>query len=208
MIDPVTNSLQPHLAPPISLRGTFPSPNIRSSISSLRLADERPSIIKKIFRVLFYPFISLYEWIFSRISLSTQEYAALEEIIVQFGRSYTDLVYDREEGEERLRSVVQKAEDLLDRIEKKWFPRVEGMLFLKGNLLKLLIRAHATLSNDDEFERTRDRLLEMGGEIDSDLERDLKYMQTFSGERYRFWGWLINKTTQFVAAWHLRNESS
>lgn len=157
---------------------------------------------------LFYPVIAVFNWIIGiwcsildRIALSTDELELFEELLEGAFWGGALYFYDLKTGKTTLQKVVHDCGKLYDKLTKKWFPNVEGILFMRISLLKIKMRAHAALDQKNETDACRKLIESLGFSVPETVETQNAILLTVSQTRYRRFlhtvNWCVKSCAKF-----------
>lgn len=171
---------------------TPPLPNSFSNVSTFTSCKIEQKESLSFFQWLFYPLITLFNWIISiwcraldRIALSTYELELFEELLEGAFWGGALYFYELDTGKKTLEKVIQDCGELYDKLTKKWFPNVEGILFMRISLLKIKMRAHASLDQKSEVENCKKLINSLGFTVPEPVELQTEILLTVSQSRYR-----------------------
>lgn len=126
-----------------------------------------------------------YNAIMERVAPSTKELEIFQELLEGAFRGAALLLYDRNEGLKIISGVAQKCHHLYGLLGKKWFPKIEGIHFLRINLMRIALRCHAALGHHTELDTCKKELSVLGGEISDHLEKQIHYFSYISKQEWK-----------------------
>ena len=149
----------------------LPQHHYRSTIVSAKEVKSQ-----SFFWTLLTPIIWFFEWLESKLTLTTEELEMFEDLLEGAFWGGAAFFYKREIGETRLREVVAACEELYKKLGKKWFPNIEGIFFMRGNLIKIKMRAYAALGEKDKVKTSLQELKDIGVEVADDVKLQTQYL--------------------------------
>ena len=160
------------------------------------LASSQESTIGNAFWMLVSPIVWILDWLGSKLTLTTEELEMFEKLLEGAFWGGAAFFYKREMGEARLREVVASCEELYAKLGKKWFPNVEGILFMRGNLIKIKMRAYAALGEEDKVKTSLQELKDIGIEVPNEVELQAQYLLAATQPKFRFVLGICNRLAQ------------
>ncbi len=157
-------------------KGSFPTRLHSSTLCSMKKAS-----CLSLIDWIFFPVTAVFNWILSRISLTTEELEVFEKLLESAFWGGGAFFYDRSIGEKRLREVVQSCDRLYESLSNKWFPNIEGILFLRVNLVKIKIRVHAALGEKGQVDYCRKLMSQLGEKLPEDIKDQVEYLTVVTG---------------------------
>lgn len=133
-----------------------------------------------------------FAWLRSKMILTTEEFEIFEELLEGAFWGGATLLYDVSKGEHKILEVGRQCDDLYRRLSLKWFPNVEGILFLRQNLLKIRMRIDATFGDQKKVEKVQKEFRDIGGEMPETMEIQIKILSLLSRRVVRFFIRILN----------------
>lgn len=163
-----------------------------SSLSSL----QKPCVFLDFFRWLFNSLLSLWNEVICKISLSTDELELFEELLEGAFWGGAVYFYDQNTGIKQLEKVIDDCTCLYKKLSDKWFPDIEGILFMRMSLLKIKMRALAALGQKEKANECVELVKTLGYSLPEEVEAQTEMLLMASQPKYQKFLWAINKITQ------------
>lgn|GEM_PF-2714030 len=135
---------------------------------------------------VFSPIMNALDAIFYRVSPSLKEYELFEEILEGSFQGAAFYLYDQKVGEEQVREVLAKCEELYTKLCDKWFPNIEGILFMRVALLKVKLRILAALGEEKKVLECEEILNELGVVVGEDVKFQAQLLSLLKKRPYRY----------------------
>ncbi len=138
--------------------------------------------------IAFYPLL----WVRDRTSLATEELEIFEKLIEGTFWGGAACLYDLSIGEVKLKQVDEACDMLYKILSDKWFPNIEGILFLRQNLLKIQMRVCAALGKDAKVDAAQKLFKTIGGKIPPDIVLQMGILKLIAKPIVRFFIRIVN----------------
>jgi len=153
---------------------------------------------------IYFKVLEFCQWIISRIIPTNKELKMLEQLLEDSILGGGLLLYDRKRGEEKLNQVMKNCEELYQKISEKWFPNLEEILFLRRNLIKVMMRISAALGREKEVVKYQSNLRSIGGEISEEIEDQVQLFLQAAKPRHHLLVRMMNYLTQIFLKFILK----